>query len=182
MRATLSLICLFHVSSEWCSLNHVENLSSLLQVFKDSRWSHTHASTNPCAVAHKRHTSKLILTSVAVCSFHIPMLQDGRWTALDFNMLETLVLLSVNTHKSHFQLPAPWSSMLCYRYAAKSICLLQNHIVVSYDSSYRFRFDVVPFDIMNLSNTTIKIFLWLFVMLDVLMFHLFYYCLLASAA
>lgn len=122
MRATHSLICLFHVSSECCSLNHVENLSSLLQVFKDSRWSHTHASTNPCAVAHKRHTSKLILTSVAVCLFHIATLQDGRWTALDFNMLETLVLFSVKTHKSHFQLPAPWSSMLCYCYAAKPHC------------------------------------------------------------
>lgn len=73
--------CYFHVSCERCTLSHVESLSELLQVFKASRWSDAHTSSNLCAFAHRRRTSKLTLASAAVCLFHCSA--ATWWTALD---------------------------------------------------------------------------------------------------
>lgn len=73
--------CSFHVSCERCTLSRVESLSELLQVFKASRWSDAHTSSNLCAFAHRRRASKLTLASAAVCLFHCSAAM--RWTALD---------------------------------------------------------------------------------------------------
>lgn len=73
--------CSFYVFCERCTLSRIESLSELLHVFKASRWSDAHTSSNLCAFAHRRRASKLTLASAAVCLFHCSAAM--RWTALD---------------------------------------------------------------------------------------------------
>ena len=95
----------------------------------------THASTNPCAIAHVRDIHQSWYSHLQVFVYSVATQQDRRWTDLDFSMLETLVLSSykhthTHAHKYYFQLLRRDHPCCVIVMQQNQSCQLQNRTVV----------------------------------------------------
>lgn len=144
---------------------------------------HTPTPALTLVLLHMKYIHQSWYSHLWLFVYSTAALHNGIWIALDYNMPETLDLFSVNTHESHFQAPAPHTSMLFCCYPAKLICLLQKHIVMHCCSSYRHGFDVVVFNLIGIIFIVVTIFFLLpFMIWAVLMLHLLCCWLLTSVS